>query len=34
MLSDFIDIGILKEMTGFKRNRFFIFQEYLDIFNG
>jgi Fic family protein len=34
MLSDFIDIGILKEMTGFKRNRFFVFREYLDIFNG
>ena len=34
LLSDFFDIGILKELTGFKRNRYFVFQEYLDIFKG
>jgi len=33
MIADFVSIGILKEATGFKRNRYFIFQEYLDIFH-
>ena len=33
IVSDFVSIGILKEATGFKRNRYFIFQEYLDIFH-
>ncbi|HXR83331.1 MAG TPA: Fic family protein [Hanamia sp.] len=33
LMGDFIKIGILSETTGFKRNRFFIFKEYLDIFH-
>jgi len=32
ILTDFQNIGILKEITGFKRNRLFIFKEYLDLF--
>jgi len=33
IIDDFINVGILKETTGFKRNRYFVFKEYLDIFN-
>ena len=33
LIVDFTNAGILKELTGFKRNRYFIFQEYLDIFH-
>jgi Fic family protein len=33
MINDFQNEGILKETTGYKRNRFYIFREYLDIFN-
>lgn len=32
IISDFVNAGILIETTGFKRNRYFIFKEYLDIF--
>lgn len=32
IITDFISAGILKETTGFKRNRYFVFKEYLDIF--
>lgn len=33
IISDFMVAGILKETSGFKRNRFFIFKEYVDIFH-
>lgn len=33
LLSEMIDLGILHEMTGYKRNRKFIFTEYFRIFN-
>jgi len=32
IIADFVTAGILKETTGFKRNRYFVFKEYLDIF--
>lgn len=32
IIDDFVKAGILKETTGFKRNRYFVFKEYLDIF--
>ncbi len=31
ILRDFVDLGILRETTGYKRNRLFSFQEYLQI---
>jgi Fic family protein len=33
IIDDFIKINILREMTGFKRNRYFIFHEYMDKFS-
>ncbi len=32
LIDDFTKAGILQETTGFKRNRLFVFREYLDIF--
>jgi len=33
LLTDFEDLKIIEEYTGFKRNRKFIFKEYFEIFN-
>jgi len=32
LIKDFSDLGILKEQTGYKRNRIFVFEEYLRFF--
>jgi len=32
LIQEFEHLGILKEITGYKRNRLFLFQEYLDMF--
>ena len=32
LIEDFINLGILKEITGYKRNRIFIFEKYLQLF--
>jgi Fic family protein len=33
LIQEFLRLKILKEQTGFKRNRVFVFEEYLDLFN-
>lgn len=33
LINDFVKLGWLKELTGFKRNRLFVFEEYMNIFN-
>lgn len=33
LIRDFENLKILKEQTGFKRNRIFIFEQYLQLFN-
>ncbi|WP_194972963.1 Fic family protein [Aquiflexum lacus] len=33
LIKDLIELGILEELTGFKRNRIFAFQAYIDLFN-
>lgn len=32
LINNFIELGILKEMTGFKRNRIFMFEKYIRLF--
>ncbi|EKE02061.1 MAG: Fic family protein [uncultured bacterium] len=32
LVKDFVDVGILQEKTGYKRNRYFVFEDYLKIF--
>lgn len=32
LIEDFIRMGILKEITGYKRNRIFVFEKYLQLF--
>jgi Fic family protein len=32
LIDDFMRLGILEEMTGFKRNRIFIFREYVELY--
>lgn len=32
LVADFVNLGILNEYTGYKRNRKFIFREYVDLF--
>ncbi|MCF8252336.1 MAG: hypothetical protein K9J37_20680 [Saprospiraceae bacterium] len=34
LLEAFEELGILEETTGFQRNRKFVFQQYLDLFQG
>ncbi|MEI7510701.1 MAG: hypothetical protein WCJ84_00915 [Candidatus Peregrinibacteria bacterium] len=31
LIMNFVELGILEEMTGYKRNRIFAFREYLNI---
>ena len=32
LIQELVALGILKEMTGYKRNRIFMFQDYLALF--
>ena len=33
LIKDFIDLNVLSELTGYKRNRKFMFKEYFKIFH-
>jgi len=32
LINDFVEGGLLKELTGFKRNRVYIFDKYVSLF--
>jgi hypothetical protein len=32
LIAALVDIGVLEEITGYRRNRIFVFKQYLDIF--
>ena len=32
LIKTFVEIGILEEKTGFNRNRYYVFEEYIKIF--
>ncbi len=32
LIVDFVRLGILQEQTGYRRNRVFVFREYLNLF--
>ena len=32
LITDFYNLGMLKEQTGYKRNRIFVFDDYLELF--
>lgn len=32
LLKAFVEIGILEEKTGFNRNRYYVFEDYIKIF--
>lgn len=32
LINDFTNLGILKEQTGYKRNRIFVFEQYMELF--
>lgn len=32
LIEDFINLGILEELTGYKRNRIYAFQQYIRLF--
>ena len=32
LIKAFVEIGILEEKTGFNRNRYYVFEEYIKIF--
>jgi Fic family protein len=32
IIKDFVNLGILKELTGQKRNRMYLFEEYVNFF--
>ena len=33
LVKEFMQKGIIKEITGYQRNRMFVFNEYMDLFN-
>jgi hypothetical protein len=33
LIAKFVELGVLKEATGYQRNRIFVFKSYLDLFS-